>query len=153
MNYVINYFISCHCQLLISPKQETMDHHAISLHSTHVMAVKDRIDCSALSDEFDIASVCLADVLAKEKDLSLLKLFLHQELLGCICPFFWKRVSPDGIPHYIENQHSTEISHKSEVVRVIYLVYSCLLLTIISLDSLHIAFLYFQIYSSFENNA
>ena len=60
----------------IRPRQETMDHHAVSLHCTHMMAVKDRVDCSLLSDEcrsVDIASVCLADVLPTENDLSALK--------------------------------------------------------------------------------
>ena len=56
----------------IRPRQETMDHHAVSLHCSHMMAVKDRVDCS-LSDKcrsVDIACECLADVLQTESDLS-----------------------------------------------------------------------------------
>jgi len=63
-------YVADHIEFNIRPRQETMDHHAISLHCTRVMAVKDRIDRSALSDEcrsFDIASVHLTDVLAKER--------------------------------------------------------------------------------------
>ena len=102
-----------------------MDHHAISLHCTHVMAVKDRIDCSALSDEcqsFDIASVHLADVLAKERDLSAVKdnlTILTSRIVRLHMPFFRKHGNANSVPRHIEHQHSTEMSSKSEVVRVI----------------------------------
>jgi len=59
-------------------------------------------------------------------------------------PFFWKHVSPDSVTHHIENQHSTKMSSELEMVRVICLVYGCLLLTIISLDCI---FLYFHLFS------
>jgi len=88
-------------------------------------------------------------VLANERDLSAFKdnlTLLTSRIIRLYMPFFQKHVSTDSVPHHIEHQHSTKISSKLEVVRVICLFISCLLLAIISLDCVLIRFLHSILY-------
>jgi len=107
----------------IRPRQETMDHHAYCLHCTHVMAVKDRVDCSELSDiprSVDLESVNFEAVLPSDNDL----IDLKENLTVLLCrivrthmPFFSKHINAKTFPQHIQHQFSSEMSSKSEVVR------------------------------------
>ena len=116
-------FVADNVDFYIRPRQETLDHHAYSLHCTHIMAVKDRVDCSVLSDtprSVDIASVDFETVLPNHNDLKSLKenlTILLSRTVRAHMPFFCKHISVKAVPQHIQHQFSSEMSSKSEVVR------------------------------------
>jgi len=119
-------FVADNVDFYIRPRQETLDHHAYSLHCTHMMAVKDRVDCSVLSDtprSVNVESVNFETVLPNDNDLKGLKenlTILLSRTVRAHMPFFRKYISIKAVPQHIQHQFSSEMSSKSDVVRNVY---------------------------------